>query len=228
MTKKTLSIVFIILSVLTISCKKEDTKESLSACDQNLYNICNGSGNGDYCTFGYKWGKNNPFANAGLEKPGPANGQVQISYKFQDPGLAFSTHSQNSLTSESFDMLPACTKQKIREAFASWSAVADISFVEKASNETSDIKIIAAKITQGGIGYPPFPESPCSQLAGMVILNANLNYTCDGMYALSVHEIGHALGLGHVKSNNVMNPDKSYLTLQFGDIKGIQSIYGKK
>lgn len=226
--KTTLSIILLALLMGTISCKKEEVTASLLACDQDLGKTCNGSGNGDYCTFGYKWGKNNPYSNAGLEKPGPASGQVSISYKFQEAGLVFNTHSQRDVKSESFDKFPSCTKQKIREAFASWAEVADISFVEKASNEPTDIKIITANITQGGVGYPAFSDAPCTELAGTIVLQYNLNYSCERLYALSVHEIGHALGLGHVASNNVMNPNRSYQVLQFGDIKGIQSVYGKK
>jgi predicted Zn-dependent protease len=44
-----------------------------------------------------------------------------------------------------------------------------------------------------------------------------------------LHEIGHALGLGHVSTDNVMNPGVQHLTdLMPGDIEGIQSIYGAK
>ncbi len=217
----------IIILTLLVGCKKENVTASLSVCDQQL-NACAGNGDGEYCTFGFKWGKNNPFANPGLEKPGPSSGKIQISYKFQDAGFVFSTHSQNNLTSESIDKLPACTKQKFREAFAAWEAVADISFVEKASNEPTDIRIVTAKITQGGIGYPAFTDSPCTDLAGVLVLSSSLNYNCERMYALSLHEIGHVLGLGHVKSENVMNPNRSYQVLQPGDVKGIQLIYGKK
>ncbi len=222
--KKILSITIL---TLLIGCNKEDIN-SLRTCDQILGSTCNGTGSGEYCTFGFKWGANNPFANAGLEKPGPGSGQVQISYKFQEAGLVFSTHSQNDLKSESIDKLPACTKQKVREAFAAWEAVANVSFIEKASSEPTDIKVITANITQGGIGYPAFTDAPCTELAGVLVLRSNLNNDCDGIYGLILHEIGHTLGLGHVASNNVMNPAKSYQVLQFGDIKGIQSVYGTK
>ncbi len=223
--KKILSITIL---TLLIGCKKKDVTASFRTCDETLGNTCNGSGIGEYCTFGFKWGANNPFTNAGLEKPGPSSGQVQISYKFQEAGLVFSTHSQNDLKSESIDKLPACTKQKVREAFAAWEAVANVSFVEKSGSEPADIKITVANITQGGIGYPAFTDAPCTELAGVLVLSSTLNYGCDGLYGLILHEIGHTLGLGHVASNNVMNPAKSYQVLQFGDIKGIQSVYGKK
>jgi predicted Zn-dependent protease len=225
--KTTLSIMLLALLMGMVRCKSDNITASLSVCDQQL-DACGGLGNGAYCTFGYKWGKSNPFANAGLEKPGPASGQVSISYKFQEAGLVFNTHSQRDVKSESFDKLPSCAKQKIREAFASWAEVADISFVEKASNEPTDIKIITANITQNGVAYPPYPNIPCTELAGLVILRYNLNYTCDRLYTLSVHEIGHVLGLGHVQSNNVMNPNMAFLELQAGDIRGVQSVYGKK
>ena len=55
--------------------------------------------------------------------------------------------------------------------------------------------------------------------------------SCNNFYRTGLlHEIGHALGLGHVKSNMVMNPIayKNFSHLQTGDIKGVQTIYGIK
>lgn len=213
------------LCLLIISCKSEIVNETPidSQCN-SLLNKCAVESFADFCTFGYKWGKDNPFQNAGFNVSGPASGAVEISYKFQDAGLIFNTHSQNKVESKSFDKIVPCAKQKIREAMAEWESKVAIKFIEKANNDKSDITVIVADITQGGLGYPNFPNQPCS---GLLIFQ-NTSYTCEGIYSLSLHEIGHILGLGHVVSLNVMNPNKSYLQLQSGDIKGIESIYGKK
>jgi predicted Zn-dependent protease len=189
---------------------------------------CDGNGVGDYCTSGYKWGDSNPFSNAGLEKPGPSVGPVVITYKFQDAGVLFYTHAQQNVKSLDFS---SCLKDTIRLIFAEWESVAAISFVEKSSAEKSDITVMIANISQGGLGYPAFPDKPCSDIAGNIILNTYNFSSCTNFYRTGIlHEIGHALGLGHVKNNVVMNPIayKNFNRLQPGDIKGVQTIYGTK
>lgn len=215
--------------VIVASCNKEETSPSLATCDAALYTICDGKGIGEYCTFGYKWGANNPFPNAGLEKPGPSSGQVNISYKFQDLGLIFNTHSQNNVTSLPFNQsITSCTKEQVKKAFAAWESVANVKFEEVLPSASSDIKIVIADINIDGIGYTAFPNLPCSELAGLLVLKKSSSITCESLYSLVLHETGHILGLGHINSNNVMNPNKSYSNLQSGDIYGIQTIYGKK
>jgi hypothetical protein len=214
------------------SCKKDDalmpiSSSVFSVCDNLIAQSCSGNGFGDYCTFGYKWGQGNPFSNAGLNKPGPSIGTIEISFKFQDAGSLFNTHSQSRVSSFSFDAV-SCSKQQIRDAISQWEAVIDVKFIEKASTEISDIKIILANIEQGGIGYPNYPDVPCNELAGLLFINVNQKLTCDNFLTLSLHEIGHVLGLGHVTSSNVMNPKLTFSKLQDGDVKGAQSIYGKK
>jgi Matrixin len=214
----------IVLILLFISCKKEETKV-YSVCNNFL--TCNGSDTDEYCTFGYKWGSGNPFSNAGANKPGPSIGPVELTYTFVDAGYVFSTHSQENLTSRSYSNLPACSKDTIRHALFRWQAITAITFTEQ-NDPASNIRIIMGDITQGGVSFPPFPDKPCSDLAGQVAINFNPNRSCENLYFIALHEIGHALGLGHVQSNNVMNPNKVYSNLQAGDIKGIQSIYGLK
>lgn len=214
----------ILLILCSISCEYNDTGR-YRICNNLL--LCNGSDTDEYCTFGYKWGEGNPFGNAGASKPGPSIGPVVISYTFVDAGYSFSTHSQANLTSKSFDLLPGCSKDTIRRALAHWESRAAITFIEK-NNLTADIKIMLGDITQGGVSFPPFPEKPCSDLSGQLAIQFNPARNCESLYSLALHEIGHTLGLGHVRSNNVMNPNKVYLDLQPGDIQGVQSIYGKK
>jgi Matrixin len=194
-----------------------------SVCNSTLSN-CVANQNTEYCTFGYKWGKYNPFLKAGYQIPGPASGGIEISYKFQDAGFRFNTHSQNNVESASIKRISPFAEIIIRNAFAQWEANTDIKFVEKFGKDSTDIKVITADITQGGLGYPPVPKGPC---AGLVIFRCT-SYSYLSLQILALHEIGHVLGLGHVSSGNVMNPDKGYYYLQSGDIKGIQSIYGKR
>jgi hypothetical protein len=214
----------ILIILFSISCEEKKV-ERYRICNDLL--ICNVSDTDEYCTFGYKWGDGNPFLNAGANKPGPSIGPVEITYTFLSPGYLFSTHSQENLSSKSFDDLPSCSKDTIKRALAHWEKIAAITFIEK-NNLTSDIKFIMGDITQSGVAFPRFPQKPCSDLSGQITIQFNPNRNCESLYSLALHEIGHALGLGHVQSNNVMNPNKVYLDLQSGDIKGVQSIYGKK
>jgi predicted Zn-dependent protease len=151
-------------------------------------------------------------------------------YKFMDSGFTFNTHSQDNLTSLSFEnSIGACSKDKFRLAFTEWSSVAKITFRVVLANEDADIKIFAADIEQAAIGYPNFNQSPCSDIKGQIVFKRN-EYNCSNIYGAILHEIGHVLGLGHVLSRNVMHPNQSttYNHLQPGDILGVQSIYGAR
>lgn len=216
------------LIFLVFACENKEEKFPYYVCNEILAITCDGTGYGEFCTFGFKWGDNNPFDNAGLNKPGPSVAAVNISYKFMDAGYVFNTHSESNIVSLSFDNFIPYSKQKIREAFSEWESHAAISFIEDDDAAVPDIKIMLANIRPAGIGYTSFTEEPCIELSGMLIINPKIKFTRDSFYCLVLHEIGHVLGLGHVKSNNIMNPDQYYPTLQPGDIKGIKSIYGEK
>lgn len=220
-------LIFSQIFYLSSSCNKDETPK-YRPCDSALGSLCDGKGVGAYCTFGYKWGSNNPFPDAGLEKAGPGTGNIELTYKFMDSGFTFNTHSKENLTSLSFEnSIGACSKDKFRLAFIEWSSVAKISFREVSANEVADIKIIAADIEQSAIGYPNFNQSPCSDIKGQIVFKRN-EYNCSNIYGAILHEIGHVLGLGHVLSRNVMHPNQNtnYNQLQEGDILGVQSIYG--
>ncbi|MEM8968246.1 MAG: matrixin family metalloprotease [Bacteroidota bacterium] len=220
----------IIICLFLFGACRDDEENVYRPCDQEIFNRCPGSGDDSFCTLGYKWGGSNPYENAGRSISGPAIAGGTVTYAFQDEGYKFSTHSQSGLVSQSINSLSSCGKEKIREAFAKWEAVANISFEEIEDPEISDIKIIVADIEQGGLGYPAYVGSPCEDIAGQMIFNIPIRGTCDRFLNLALHEIGHVLGLGHVGSQNIMNPDwnDNITDLQTGDIEGVQSIYGTK
>ncbi len=215
-------IILFLFVLITASCKKESSNR-FSVCNDIIKSSCDGSSEEEYCLFGIKWDNTN-------------SKQIQISdsilqtvltYEFIDSGYTFNTHSQDNVISLSFDKVINCSKQSIRDALSEWESVAPIKFIEVANNGEANIKILIANISQGGLGFPPYSNEPCKELAGLLVIRPIPNQTCDSYYCLALHEIGHILGLGHVVSNNVMNPDKYFKKLQQGDIKGIQTIYGK-
>jgi hypothetical protein len=215
-------IILLLVVLIIISCKKEGGNR-FSTCNEILYSTCNGSSQAAYCLFGIKWDK----SNSKQIQLSDSTIQTELTYSFKDSGYQFNTHSQDNVISLSFNEVINCSKQSIRDAFSEWERVAPLKFIET-NNDRSDITIVIANISQGGLGYPPFSNEPCNELAGLLVIRPIPNATCDSYYYLSLHEIGHILGLGHVLSNNVMNPDQYYKQLQQGDIQGIQAIYGKR
>lgn len=210
------------LAVLSmVSCGKED-KNGFASCNEILYSGCDGTSTAAYCLFGIKW--NQPAS--GQRQPADSTVRTELSYAFMDSGYRFNTHSQNNLVSISFDKVMSCSRQSIRDAFAEWERVAALKFTET-DKDNPDIRIILADISQGGLGYPPFSGEPCNELAGLLIIRPIPDASCESYYYLALHETGHILGLGHVLSKNVMNPNQHYAKLQPGDTEGIQLLYGK-
>lgn len=225
-----------LIIILISACNKEQENPSpinlsddYSFCNSQLSD-CNG-GNGDYCLFGFKWGPDSIFQQAGFNSQGPKSSGGMISYSFQEENGLINTHRQINLASKSFEEILSCAKAQIRNALDSWSEMADLKFEEISENGESDIRFYVADIIQSGIGYPNYADNLCQDLAGNVIIQAGLGIDdCDLFYSFALHEIGHVLGLGHVNSANVMNPDFldfNFQELQAGDSLGIIEIYGE-
>jgi hypothetical protein len=130
-------------------------------------------------------------------------------------GISFSAEGRD--TSLAFSGLPgfqSCFFNEIANAFAAWSAVANIQFQQVADNgaafgaagATGDIRI-AAHTFDGPSGVlahaylPPAPGSPSS--AGDLHLDRQETWSCSpgpGVIDLGIvamHEIGHSIGLLH-------------------------------
>lgn len=225
----------VIFLVLLLSC--DTGEETQTPIESAQFAVCNqqlspcASGSGEYCLFGYKWGAGNPFIPTGFDVAGPEEPVRDITYSFQNAGQTLVTHRQVNVPSQSFDTLLDCARTQIRRAMDAWSQAADISFVEMPENSPSDIRFFATDIFQSGIGYPNYTDLTCSRLKGNVFIkpNSRLN-TCDLFYNFVLHEIGHTLGLGHVDTDNIMNPDRLEMLdgLQAGDKQGVVEIYGER
>lgn len=227
---------FAFFIILLSSCDKdEESPDPLNLSDD--YSFCNSqlsscvNGNGTYCLFGYKWGNDSTtFLQSGYNVLGPATSGGIVTYSFQEENGFVNTHRQINLPSGSFDDIIPCAKKEIRKALSAWAAVADLEFKEMPKNSKSDIKFYTADIVQSGIGYPNYTDELCNDLAGNIIIKSGLGINdCNTFYIFALHEIGHVLGLGHVETENVMNPniyDYKYQGLQTGDSLGIIEIYG--
>ena len=126
----------------------------------------------------------------------------------------------------------------VRMAFAAWSAVANINFVEVADSASADIRIGNRYID----GSPAYGGSVLAETQywahGSALAAAEIYFDTDAyngsnFYETAEHEIGHALGLAHSATpSNVMyfqtNSANTSGVLTADDISGVQSLYGAR
>ncbi|MTI23281.1 matrixin family metalloprotease [Fulvivirga sp. RKSG066] len=223
------------LLLLLYGCSKDipivNESDEYAVCNSRL-SVCNGNQIGEYCLFGYKWGENQDFDEAGIEARGPQTKGGTITYSFQGTGHLINTHRQINVPSQSWNEILDCAQDRIRQAVSEWEKVADINFEELPANSDTDIQFYVAAILQSAVGFPNYQEDPCTILSGDVVFDANSKEkSCHGFYINALHEIGHVLGLGHVNSKNVMVTGESKFSfkgLQSGDIEGIIQLYGPR
>jgi predicted Zn-dependent protease len=147
------------------------------------------------------------------------------------------------------DLTGSRQRQIIQEAFSRWSSVCALSFLEVVVNDTSDLSIAFLRDSHGD-GYPfddaggPdgntlahafFPPPDGGPWAGSLHFDEFENWKDQPggvgtrLYNVSLHEIGHLLGLAHSQDQNAIMyayyaEDRN--DLRADDIAGIQSLYG--
>ncbi|MBP0495834.1 matrixin family metalloprotease [Pararoseomonas indoligenes] len=195
----------------------------------------------DYSASYGKWGASRSFGTAGgvvtwsIAGAGLSNGTGSYS---------FFTGSTVSLSSFlSFDYSAVLT-----QAFAAWSSVANITFVQVADGGGSIGVGLSANIRIGAGYVDGRPVYGSSVLASTFLPSSYTNpasvatsgdvvfdsaegsfWTPNSFLAVATHEIGHSLGLSHSGfSSALMSPyyNAAITTPQADDIAGIRSIYG--
>lgn len=171
---------------------------------------------------------------------------------FNDPTFSGVSSLNAIMTNLGYDQSLAA----IERCFARWSAATNVYFVNVADSgaafcdptaippNTGQIRLGAfwnSNPFLGGVGYGVSPFG--NPLDGDVLLNANNTFFFDNgaegelidvyndFESLLMHEIGHALGLGHSDVSAVMSADPQYFQyvnreLDPDDIAGIQFLYG--
>ncbi|MFQ5612553.1 MAG: matrixin family metalloprotease [Anaerolineae bacterium] len=211
-----------------------------------------GGNYGEYVTFGSKWGAGTPFS-GGQDAPGPGITGGTVTYSYIANGVDHSGEGAGTPSNTHISGLTGystCFLTEISTAFAAWSAVADIQFVEVADNglptdaagAEGDIRIGAHLMdgASGTLAHAFFPPPNGVSIAGDLHFDTGETWSCTaggsaidiGLVAL--HEIGHSIGLGHEPlpsqggDQAVMNAfyDPSLTGLLTDDIEGAVSIYG--
>jgi len=129
------------------------------------------------------------------------------------------------------DSISQAELQSINAAFAEWSEVANIQFQQVASTAESDIDFANSALDGAGnvLGVTGFSYTGGQLQSADIKFDSGDNLSGSDFSLVAIHEIGHAIGLGHFNDDPaVMNSTANFsLTgLAQSDIDGIVALYG--
>jgi Matrixin len=189
---------------------------------------------------GHKWGPVNPMFPLAPEPGGV------VTFSFVGDGVSMNAEPASASVSltriQGFDR---CFIDEIRQAFAAWSAVANIQFVEvpdsglpfDALGATGDIRIGAHVVDGpgGDFGHAFYPPPNGATAAGDIHFDSQEVWSCTpepgalDIGVVAAHQIGHSIGLAHdFEAPALMGPDYNPPRAApfVEDIRGASAIYG--
>lgn len=168
-----------------------------------------------------------------------------VTWSLTPTGTPFTEGTVTGTLTALADFMPAGFHQALVDAFAAWSAVANIQFVEVADNglpfnapgATGDIRISGHAMDgpYGTLAHGYYPPSNGDSAAGDIHFDTaetwKIGFGGPGfdIFQVAAHEIGHAIGLAHtLVPNSLMNPvyTEDFRGPQADDIAGAQQLYG--
>lgn len=199
-----------------------------------------------------KWGVGSPFVSSGVDANGPRIAGGTVTYSFLANGIGgFEAEGGAPGTSVAFSSLPtyaACFLTEITNAFAAWSAIANVQFTSvadggqpfNAAGATGDIRIAGHAFDgpSSVLAHAYYPPPNGTSAAGDMHFDIAENWSCAPGSGIDIgivaaHEIGHGIGLAHeVRTPSrtaLMNPfySPSLAPMPLGDdINGAENVYG--
>ena len=202
----------------------------------------------EFVLFGTKWGAGSPFA-GGTDVPGPRLPGGTVTYSFMASGVDLAADSDavgDNVAITSLGSFAPCFLDEIELAFGAWSAVADILFVPVTDgggpfnvDPVADIRIGAHVFTgpPSTLAHGFFPPPNGTTAAGDIHFDSAEPWTCApaagsiGFGIIALHELGHAIGLGHELTEIAVMNEFYNAALTFGpladDLIGAGEIYGE-
>ncbi|OSP54145.1 hypothetical protein BV911_13890 [Pseudoruegeria sp. SK021] len=192
--------------------------------------------NDGYTLLGKKWG------NPALGTPGGV-----VTYSFMPTGASCGLEYTGCTVTSFSDMFATLTgwADVVTDAFAAWSSVADISFVQvadhggdfNASGAYGDIRMGGHSMGERGrsLAHAFAPPPNGTSAAGDIHLDTEEPWAIGfgglgfDLFQILTHEIGHSIGLGHSPSTEALMYGiytTRFRGLQTEDILGAVAIYG--